>query len=95
MFPTDDNEFWILYLTYILLFIILFIGAFVSKIKNFYRNNLIIYLFYTAIMVFVFVDKSYLEGVSSLLVLFFGGLFVLAHFVILCGRLMYKKVFRK
>ena len=95
MFPTDNIEFWILYLTYFVLLIILLTGTFVHKIRNFFRTNLIIYLCYTAIMIFVFVDKSNFEGGSSLVVLFFGGLFVLAHFVILCGILIYKKVIRK
>jgi len=81
LFPTDNEEFWILYAAYIGLFLFLLAGTIFSK-KKVFRNNLIFFLGYTLIMIFVFLDKDNFKYGSSLVVLFYGAIFIVLHLII-------------
>ena len=86
MFITDNEEFWILYAVYIGLFLILLAGTIFEKKKKDFRNNLIFFSIYTAIMLYIFSDEDNFKGGSSLMVLFIGGVFILLHLTVFIIR---------
>lgn len=89
MFPTHDSEFLILYLVYLLTFLILLTGTLVSKNRKAFKNNLVFFCCYTAIMVAIFVNEDNFKYGNSLAVLFYGAAFILLHVVIFLIRRMY------
>ncbi|MGV6832049.1 MAG: hypothetical protein ACWA5P_10890 [bacterium] len=82
MIPTD-SEFILLYAAFGIMALFLVRGLMSASKKKFYRWNAIVYLGYLALMIFEFSDKENFSGGGSLVVLFYGALFVLAHFTIL------------
>lgn len=81
MLPTD-SEFMTLYICYILLLIYLVRGLIVHK-KTFYKVNLAIYIIYFSFMVYIFSDEENFKYGNSLAILFYGGLFLFAHLIII------------
>ena len=82
MFPTD-NEFTLLYILYLIMFAFIFFRLLNSKNKVFYKWNLLVFGVYLALMVFIFSDSENFKGGNSLAVLFYGGLFVVSHSIII------------
>ena len=82
MFPTDNEEFLILYAVYIGLFLMLLAGTLFSRHKKTFKNNLIFFSVYAGIMVCIFSNENNFKYGSSLMVLFYGGIFILLHLVI-------------
>ena len=89
MFPTDNEEFLLLYAVYLGLFLILALGTFFSKKKIAFKNNLIFFLSYALIMALIFLNNDNFKHGSSLVVLFFGSFFVVLHLVIFVLRRLY------
>jgi len=95
MFPTD-SEFLILYFFYLLIGVILIYGAFFSiKNKNFSKINLVVFFLYTVLFSLIFSDASNFEGGSSLVVMFYSGLIIFLHVLILIIFGIYKSFFIK
>lgn len=94
MFPTD-SEFTILYIAYIIMFIFLIFGLLTSKSKTFYKWNFIVFGIYLAIMIYVFSDLENFKYGNSLVVLFYGGLFVVSHFIIIGLIKLFKSITKK
>ncbi|MDY8135570.1 hypothetical protein [Aquimarina sp. 2201CG5-10] len=85
-----DGEFLMMYIFYIGYLIFLVRGAAFSKTKRFYVINLFFYSFYLGIMIYAFFDIENFKGGGSLVVLFYGWIFLLVHLVIyLTGKLYY------
>lgn len=82
MFPTDNEEFLILYAVYIGLFLMLLAGTLFSRHKKTFKNNLLFFSVYAGIMVCIFSNENNFKYGSSLMVLFYGGIFILLHLVI-------------
>ena len=82
MFPTDNEEFLILYAVYIGLFLMLLAGTLFSRHKKAFKNNLLFFSVYAGIMVCIFSNENNFKYGSSLMVLFYGGIFILLHLVI-------------
>ena len=82
MLPIDD-EFLLLYGTYLAMLIILIAGKITGKRKSIFKKNLIAFFIYTSIMIFLFSNEDNFKYGSSLMMLFLGALFVLIHFLIL------------
>jgi hypothetical protein len=80
MFPTD-SEFILLYFSYLGVFLYFLLGSFLSDIKKI-KINLTLFLIYTAFMIFIFSDKENFVGGGSLVVLFYGGIFLFIHLLI-------------
>jgi len=90
MFPID-TEFLILYFLYLLIGVILIYGTFFSiKYKVFSKINLVVFLLYSILFGFIFSDKSNFERGSSLVVLFYVGLILFLHLLILVIFRIYK-----
>jgi hypothetical protein len=81
MIPTD-SEFMTLYICYILLLIYLVRGLIVHR-KTFFKVNLVIYIIYFYFMVYIFSDEENFKYGNSLAILFYGGLFLFAHLIII------------
>jgi hypothetical protein len=81
MIPTD-SEFMTLYICYTLLLIYLIRGFMIHK-KKFFKVNLVIYAIYFSFMVYIFSDEENFKYGNSLAVLFYGGLFLFAHLIII------------
>ena len=81
MLPTD-SEFMTLYICYSLLLIYLVRGFIVNK-KKFFKVNLLIYIIYFSFMVYIFSDEENFKYGNSLAILFYGGLFLFAHLIII------------
>jgi hypothetical protein len=94
MFPTD-SEFTTLYITYFGMFIFLIFGLLKSENKVFYKWNFLIFGIYLTIMIYVFSDSENFRYGNSLVVLFYGGIFVLLHFIIIGIIKLYKSVTKK
>jgi hypothetical protein len=94
MFPTD-SEFTTLYIAYVVMFIFLFLGLLKSKNKAFYKWNFLFFGIYLSIMIYVFSDSENFRYGNSLVVLFYGGIFVLSHFIIIGIIKLYKSVTKK
>jgi hypothetical protein len=95
MFPID-NEFLILYFFYFLIGVILTYGTFFSiKHKQFFKINFVVFLMYSTFFGFLFSDKSNFEGGSSLVILFYSGLIVFLHLLILIIFGIYYSFFHK
>jgi hypothetical protein len=89
LFPTDDEEFLILYAVYIGLFLILLAGTLFSRHKKSFRNNLIFFSVYAGIMLLIFSNENNFKYGSSLTVLFYGGVFILLHLMIFIFRRLF------
>ena len=95
MFPID-GEFLILYFFYSLIGVILIYGTFFSiKYNSFSKINLFVFLVYSILFGFMFFDKSNFEGGSSLVVLFYAGLIIFLHLLILVIFGIYKSFFQE
>ncbi len=94
MFPTG-SEFKTLYITYFVMFIFLIFGLLKSENKVFYKWNFMIFGIYSSIMIYVFSDSENFRYGNSLVVLFYGGIFVLLHFIIIGIIKLYKSVTEK
>ena len=91
MFPTDNEEFLILYAVYIGLFLMLLAGTLFSRHKKTFKNNLIFFSVYAGIMICIFCNENNFKYGSSLMVLFYGGVFILLHLVIFIFRRLLPK----
>lgn len=76
-----DSEFIVLYLLYTIFGVFLFVKMLCFK-TSFYKLNLILFLAYTAIMVYIFVDEENFKYGNSLGVLFYSFLFILIHILL-------------
>ena len=94
MFPTD-SEFTTLYITYFVMFVFLLFGLLKSKTKVFYKWNFLIFGIYLAVMIYIFSGSENFRYGNSLAVLFYGGIFVLLHFIIIGIIKLYKSVVKK
>jgi hypothetical protein len=94
MFPTD-SEFTALYIAYFVMLILLTFGLLKSRNKKFYKWNFLCYGIYLAMMIYVFSDSENFKYGNSLVVLFYGGIFVISHFVIIGLIKLYKSVTEK
>jgi len=84
-----DNDFILMYSVYGLLFIFLLLGLYLKKESKAFKNNLLFFIAYSLVLSFFFLDKSNFQGGSSLVVLFYGMLFLLAHLFIFTLRRTY------
>jgi hypothetical protein len=82
MLPSGDEEFLLLYFIYGGLFLVLLLGTLFSKKRRRFKKNLLFFLFYTAILTFVFLDEDNFKYGGSLLVLVYGGFFIVLHLAI-------------
>lgn len=80
MFPTD-SEFTLLYFVYFSVFIYFLLGLIFTK-RSIYKVNLTVFMVYFLLMIYVFLDEDNFKGGNSLMVLFYGGIFILAHIFI-------------
>ena len=80
MFPTD-SEFTLLYFVYFSVFAYFLLRLFFTK-RTTYKVNLIIFLIYFFLMLYVFLDEDNFKGGNSLAVLLSGGFFVITHIFI-------------
>lgn len=94
MFPID-SEFTILYITYFIMLIFLIFGSLKSKNKGFYKWNFLVFGIYLTMMIYVFSDSENFKYGNSLVVLFYGGLFVISHFIIIGLIKLFKSVTEK
>jgi len=94
MLPTDI-EFTTLYIVYGITFIFFVTGFFLFKKKRDLLKNFIFFITYTVLMIFIFTDKSNFEYDSSLVVLFYGGFFILLHLIIFILRRLFLLIFKK
>lgn len=94
MIPTD-SEFTALYIAYIVMFLFLCFGLLSSKNKTFYKWNSLFYGIYLAIMIYVFSDSENFKYGNSLVVLFYGGIFVILHFIIIGLIKIYRIAIKK
>ncbi len=94
MLPVD-SEFTMLYMAYLLMFGILSFGLFKSNDKAFYKWNFLFFGIYFLIMIYVFTDAENFKYGNSLAVLFYGGIFVISHFVIIGILKLYKLIRNK
>ena len=86
MFPTDDEEFLILYVVYIGLLLFLLLSTIFLKDNKGFKNNLVFFSIYTAIMLALFSNENNFKNGGSLVVLFYGGIFILLHLTIFMIR---------
>jgi branched-subunit amino acid transport protein AzlD len=82
MFPTG-SEFKTLYITYFVMFVFLIFNLLKSEKKVFYKWNFLIFGIYLTLMIYVFSNSENFRYGNSLVVLFYGGIFVLLHFIII------------
>jgi hypothetical protein len=82
MFPID-NEFTLMYLLYGAMLAYILIGLIYSERKLYFRVNLFSYITYFILMAYVFIDPENFSGGNSLVILFYGSLLVISHFIIL------------
>ena len=94
MIPTD-SEFTTLYIAYLLMLMFLIFGLLKSKNKAFYKWNFLFFGIYLAIMIYVFSDSENFRYGNSLVVLFYGGIFVFLHFIIIGIIKLYRSVTKK
>ena len=94
MFP-KDSEFITLYITYFVMFSFLIFGLLKSKNKTFYKWNFLFLAIYLSIMIYIFSDSENFRYGNSLAVLFYGGLFVISHFMIIGLIKLFKLVTKK
>ena len=80
MFPTD-SEFTLLYFVYFSVFVYFFLGLIFTK-RPIHKVNLTVFMVYFLLMLYIFLDEDNFKGGNSLAVLFFGGIFVVAHIII-------------
>ncbi len=80
MFPTD-SEFILLYFVYFSVFIYFFLGLIFTK-RTIHKVNLIIFMVYFLLMLYIFLDEDNFKGGNSLAVLFYGVIFVVTHIII-------------
>jgi hypothetical protein len=81
MIPTDF-EFMVLYICYVLLLIYLVQGFIIHK-NIFFKVNLVIFIIYFTFMTYIFSDKENFKYGNSLVILFYGGLFISTHLLII------------
>lgn len=81
MLPTD-SEFITLYICYILLLLYLVRGFIIYKTK-FFKTNLLIYIIYFSFMTYIFSEEDNFKYGNSLAILFYGGLFLFVHLIII------------
>jgi hypothetical protein len=94
MFPVD-SEFTMLYIAYLLMIGFLSFGLLKSNDKAFYKWNFLFFGIYFLIMIYVFSDAENFRYGNSLVVLFYGGIFVISHFVIIGILRLYKLIRKK
>ena len=80
MFPTD-SEFTLLYFVYFSVFVYFFFGLIFTK-RPIHKVNLTVFMVYFLLMIYIFLDEDNFKGGNSLAILFFGGIFVVAHIII-------------
>lgn len=93
MIPTD-SEFLLLYFFYLGFFLHFFTNFLLTKKKEFIVH-LILFSIYTAFMIYIFCDKENFKYGSSLVVLFYGGMFLVFHFIIYISIVLIKNIFNR
>jgi hypothetical protein len=76
-----DFEFGLLYFGYTSVFLFFIIATFLTK-RKVYIINLMVFLIYTSFMIYVFLDAENFKYGNSLVVLFYGGVFLIAHIAV-------------
>ena len=77
------------------MFIFLAFGYLESKNKRFYKWNFFVFGIYLALMIYVFSDSENFKYGNSLVVLFYGGILVILHFIIIGLIKLYRFVTEK
>ena len=91
-----ENEDYILYLTYFLIFVIFVVGfVFSKKHKITFRNNLIFFVVYAAVLFIPTLNNDNMKGGSSLFFIVFGWLFLLIYLFGFLSYLIWNFVKRK
>ena len=70
-------------------------GIFKSKDKVFYQWNFLFFGIYLSFMIYVFSDEENFKYGNSLVILFYGGMFVVSHFLIIGLLNIYKLMGKK
>ena len=78
MVPTD-SEFLMLYMLYGITLCLIIIGLCLTSRKLEFGIHIIMFLFYSGLMLYVFSDKENFTGGGSLVILFYGILFPIVH----------------
>ena len=92
MFPID-GEFLILYFFYLFIGVVLLYGSCFSKMyKTFFKGNLLVFALYSGLFIYVFLDETNFHGGGSLVVLFYCGLILLLHILVLLIFGIYKSI---
>jgi predicted PurR-regulated permease PerM len=73
-----DSEFVLMYIAYGIFFIFLLWKYFKTKNKV-YTFSLGLYLIYTFLMIYIFLDKESFKGGNSLAVIFLGSVLIVIH----------------
>lgn len=81
MIPTD-SEFTMLYLFYGITLISILCGLLFTPNEKEFWGHLAFYSLYTGLMIYVFSDKESFSGGGSLVVLLYGFVFPISHFII-------------
>jgi hypothetical protein len=89
-----DSEFFILYLFYISVFGYFLIHYLQTK-KRVFKINLILFFSYFTLMIFIFTDAENFKYGNSIVVLFYGFLFVLLHITLWGVINLFKGFFKK
>lgn len=82
MLPIID-EFLMLYASYGVMVLCIVVGLLFSRKKNYFKWNAIIFLSYFFLMIYIFSDSENFKYGGSLVVLFYGGIFVAVHFFVM------------
>ena len=90
-----DSEFITLYIVYGITFFSFITGFLLLEKKRDLLRNFIFYITYTALMIFIFIDKSNFEYGGSLVVLFYGTFFILLHLIIFLVRRLFLLILKK
>lgn len=79
----SNSEFFMVFITYLIILVGLICGlTFSVKYKNRFKNNLLFFIFYTAVLFKPAANAENWKGGSSLYFIVFGWIFLLVHLVI-------------
>lgn len=81
MIPTD-SEFLVLYLLYGMLFFFILFRLFSNSTKQNWLH-FILFISYTALMIYTFSNEENFRGGGSLVILFYGFILPIAHIIVL------------
>ena len=90
-----DFEFMLMYIFYILMIAYLLFGLMKSKRRCFFVTNSLIYTLYFGLMIYIFSDFENFRYGNSLVILFYGYLFIIIHAIVVLiinSNHVYKKL---